>query len=967
MAEPSKNQSELARQWIDRLCAGPGLEGAWRLQLIDQRTRVVGTSSPDGWLVDASSENYVDRDGTVIAPVAGTSVSADGTVSTGGTAVKAFDSDRPMRIRRFAKGIPASCVDEAIRHLISLAPYSGITFNGTPIAGVYVPTHTWWEREDRDTVDRGKYVDNVYTLFQDLREANSSDSADIGPSGCSCTEETTMRYEYDSFSVEAAQCLGQGYSTSIQSVSRNEDGTFDYAVVTRHALTQMSGPVTVKCDVAEQVEETTWRNAYGSPGSWTDHAGNPIAVPSPCSRASGVTYDVSSRENDDCTFDVTVRKTTAKPVNPASRRTTATIYQRDLEVGRTAQSSRPSDVTGASGGVVQTAEFKTRPDGKYDTTERTLTETPVESASVKRAKYLDGVVLETVSRNQTPSFGNSALRRNLKPGESVEVRKTDGGLRDVTVVEADVSDVGGTGDDCRETLFQHEHTEFSNVASKPSPVHVPAAAGGVVHRQSARETDRGTYNVADETVTELPVQQAVVERQRTLDGEVVQTTHRNQPKADGSAARSRQLRPGESVTVRKTDGDLCDIVTSEVSPTPVGVKANEHRETQFHEEDVETSNVPVVPPGFLDAPPYGGGLVPRRSVRLTDRGTYDITTDDTRERPVPSAVVEKSMTLDALVVQTTDRNQASPDGHEPARPGESVKVEKTDGGLYNVTYTATEPQETGKIAEQCMLNALEHRTTTERGSGNGDEPYGYSEHAPEVDTTQRTWNEVKYERQQSGNWRTTEVEHRHIRHEWDAEVCMELCYSYDVWFRNDTYDEYHELLRSLTTFIADAAKAWTRDKRPPSSFSCSPDIHINEANLYDGHIAVRAVWAAGSAGMTGETEGILAYVEYHGSFHRGFQAMGRGRETLDRLLNTTSTVSNSQDDPKRALTHNASFDYNPDSNTWTCHVNVSMSHVNNNTANPLELPALSGGGNREIFVEDIAVPAAPAGKPSLTL
>ena len=359
-------QKELSRQWIDRLCSGRGLEGAWRLQLIGQRSRVLGTCDDAGWLTDEAGEYYVGLDGSRLAPTAGTEVAPDGTISEGVSAVRAIDSTRPMRIRRFAKGIPASCVDEAIRHLLAKAPYTGLVFNGTPIDGTYVPTHTWWEREDRDTVDRGKYTDNVYTLFQDLWDRDRGDADDVSPSGCSCTEETSTKYVHDAFSVESVECRGQGYSVAIQSAGRNEDGTYDYSVVTRRALTQVAGPTVLKCDEFETVRETMWRNAYGSPGAWTDQDGNPVAVPPPCSAAPGTLYEVTSRQNDDCTYDVVVRETAANNVDPSGIRTTATIYQRDREASASAEASPPAEVSSASGGVVRTSEHTLRPDGKYD-------------------------------------------------------------------------------------------------------------------------------------------------------------------------------------------------------------------------------------------------------------------------------------------------------------------------------------------------------------------------------------------------------------------------------------------------------------------------------------------------------------------------------------------------------------------------------------------------------------------------
>ena len=340
MAIPTMNQEELAKQWIDRLDDGRGLEGAWRLQLIDQRSRVLGTCSDDGWLVDEEGANYVDLDGYAIAPV------VDGEPAPE-TAVRAIDSTRPVRIRRFAKGIPSSCVDVAIKHLLERAPYKGIVFNGTPIVGAYIPIRTWWEREDDDRVDRGQYRDNVYTLFQDLREKDHPDEVLLDPASCTCSETSTMRYEYEAFSVESAECLGQGYSTSIQSVSRNEDGTYDYAVVTRHALTRISGQTTLKCDEFETVTEQTWANLYGGPGAWTDQDGTEVVVPEPCEdTGSGVLVEVSPRQNDDCTYDVTVRTTTATR-KLREHETSATAFAKDVRdrTDGVPASEAPSDVT----------------------------------------------------------------------------------------------------------------------------------------------------------------------------------------------------------------------------------------------------------------------------------------------------------------------------------------------------------------------------------------------------------------------------------------------------------------------------------------------------------------------------------------------------------------------------------------------------------------------------------------------
>lgn len=952
-------QKELSRQWIDRLCSGRGLEGAWRLQLIGQRSRVLGTCDDAGWLTDEAGEYYVDLDGNRLAPTAGTEVAPDGTIAEGVSAVRAIDSTRPMRIRRFAKGIPASCIDEAIRHLLAKAPYTGLVFNGTPIDGTYVPTHTWWEREDRDTVDRGKYVDNVYTLFQDLWDRDRGDADDVSPSGCSCTEETSTRYVHDAFSVESVECRGQGYSVAIQSAGRNEDGTYDYSVVTRHALTQVAGPTVLKCDEFETVRETTWRNAYGSPGAWTDHDGNPVAVPPPCSAASGTLYEVTSRQNDDCTYDVTARTTTANNVDPAGLRTSATIYQTDREASASAEASPPDEVDSASGGVVRTNEHTLRPDGRYDVKRRVQTETPVLSSSKRRTKYLDGASVETVDRNQTPAYGESALGRALRPGESVEVRKTDGDLRDVTVVEVDAEPVGEKASDCRDTLYQHDHSDTVNQAEAPSAEHVPPASGGVVTRVRSQLTDRGTYDVVTETASEHGVPAAEVRRTKTLDGVVVETTDRSQPKADGEVARSRSLAIGESVTVRRTDGDLCDITHVAVDAEPVGLKAEECTDTAFLHQHSETVNQPDAPDPS-EVPPASGGVVNQLQSRITERGTYDVTSGMRQEHTVPRAVVRKSRTLDGLLVETTDRSMPEP-GADPVSVGETVESSLTDGRLYDVRRSGLEDvEEDGDLARKCSLSALEHRTVTTQRAGKEDPGDGM--HARAVDTSQRTWNELDYDLQQTGVWRKTDTEHRLIRHEWDAEVCMELCYSYDVWFRNDTYEEYHDLLARVQAYLASCVQAWTEAKRPPAGYSCSPSIQINDGQLYDGHISIRAEWSAGSAGMTGETEGIEMAVTYAGTYNVGFKAMGRGVETLHKILNSYGTTDWSAGDGY-GLRHTASFDWRPSSNTWTVDINL-VACDKDRRLGPVHLHT---DESLPVLQHTVSEALGPAGKPSLVL
>ena len=192
---------------------------------------------------------------------------------------------------------------------------------------------------------------------------------------------------------------------------------------------------------------------------------------------------------------------------------------------------------------------------------------------------------------------------------------------------------------------------------------------------------------------------------------------------------------------------------------------------------------------------------------------------------------------------------------------------------------------------------------------------------------------------------------------------MELCYSYDVWFRNDTYEEYHDLLRRVQQYLARCVKAWTEDKRPPAGYSCNPSIQINDGQLYDGHIAIRAEWAPGSAGMTGETEGVEEAVTYAGTYHAGFQAMGRGAETLHKILNSYGVTDYAGEGSEYGLEHKASFSWNPSSATWTAHIDV-FAVSRRDSLGPVHLVV-----DPSLFQLQHTVSEAlgPAGRPSLVI
>ena len=320
------NFSQLAKDFIDRANGGTGPTGTWRLEVLQKRL----------------------------------SSNADGTPK---------DREIPVRIRRFLKGIPWAQVHDAIRYLISQSPYKGIIYNGVELKGEYRPTLTQWRRDDQEQV--GGNAQGSYTLIQDLIEVtDDGDSLDtVSADSCSETEETTWVWDAPEIE-ELPYDGGQGVTYAIRQVRRNEDGTFDYALVKQVAKTKISGWIVTECDDYSRVSVKVFDNVYGglSDGDPFTDGTTVLQIPAPCEADDGTLVQVSVAQNPDCTFRVTVQKTEAKLNVEKSSETRKGL--RGVVTSETTVATYPLPETGLELGEQVRNEL--RPDGLYDVTHVTV-------------------------------------------------------------------------------------------------------------------------------------------------------------------------------------------------------------------------------------------------------------------------------------------------------------------------------------------------------------------------------------------------------------------------------------------------------------------------------------------------------------------------------------------------------------------------------------------------------------------
>ena len=321
-----------AKEWIDRVNASAGPSGGWRLQVIRFRTRR-RFGKPDSLLepVPEPDPSVTDVNGDPVA-----SLSDD---SSGDPC-----DELPVRIRRFVPGCPWALVDQAVRYLHRIAPYRGIVYNGVRLEGAYRPTLTEWRRDEQSLSPAERGSLGTYTLIQDLVEITECPDELLAPTASSCQAYEETKFVWDADSVEELPVTcEQGVSYSIRAVRRNDDGTYDYQLVKTVSKTSSWGPVTIECTPQQETVEWGWKNLYGEPGSglYAEPCGSGgrtlVDLPPECDER-GVLTQVQLTQNQDCTFDATVRRRTSKPYEDewtdgtSCRPETTTSYENQLSM-----------------------------------------------------------------------------------------------------------------------------------------------------------------------------------------------------------------------------------------------------------------------------------------------------------------------------------------------------------------------------------------------------------------------------------------------------------------------------------------------------------------------------------------------------------------------------------------------------------------------------------------------------------
>ncbi len=592
--------------------------------------------------------------------------------------------ETPTRIRRFVEGVPWALVQDSIRYLLSLAPYSGIIYNGVPVEGTYRPTLTTWKRDDTDEVNTpksSKYNDGTYTLVQDLVEDGVADAYGSVTSE-SCSEEVVTEWHWDEATIEELPYSSeQGVTYAIQAVNRKDDGTFDYAVVRRVAKTQHTPRHVQSDDAVSHVEVETWNNAYGDPvNGFVDENGAALGVPE-AEFTPGTKLEVQTSENEDCTYRVSAAWTTTKSV--LSGRTTEKDQFHDQESDTKFGQAEPlPDAPPAEGGTVKRHESKLNPDGTYTTTESSDKENPVSESTVEVTVGRKGTRRTVVDRNQA----EPASTEGVEMGGSVKVEKTPGKLYNNTVsswVRAALMKVASV---CKIDIFSHRHSKTEAGLDKiPEGDVTGSGEGGVVKTRTTQMDDDGSITETLETETEKEVRNYRESWVYGLFGRRHRVEHQHVPSPLSPPTPTKDT-VGKTVVNEKTPGGLYNTTEEDIDRTADKVDSGDGcAKTVFEHVDTTTVRDPSgAMPGHVEE--AGGGKHRKVTSTLNDDGSSTVQEQVTTEKKVEDAEVVYRRTAKAVIEQHTDRNTTEA-AKMPDNAGETESHTVNPGGTRNVTRT----------------------------------------------------------------------------------------------------------------------------------------------------------------------------------------------------------------------------------------------------------------------------------------
>ena len=424
---------------------------------------------------------------------------------------------------------------------------------------------------------------------------------------------------------------------------------------------------------------------------------------------SGVNYRITNLSQDDETglYSYVLERRERVQQDIAEYETARTSFEtrkeeQHLGVKQDSVASAGKQASVSDGKTI-TRRLRKNDDCTTDVINETTQEEAVSGAVTETIARLRGTETTIVNRNMAAK----ASENNLPVGTSVRNEKTDGGRWTQTIRSFAASVAGKLRVTCRKTIFRHVQAETTNVANDPGFQHVADAGGGVVRETDVQKTDMDTFDVTTTETREQSVQGAVTETRKFIDGTVTRTVNRNQ----SSKASEEGLDVGDSVRNEKTEGGCWDQTIERSSAEPAGVVGETCENTALVHSHARTTGMGKVnkPTAEVSA---GDGTIRSKRVRKTDRGAWEVTSEDRTAKPATAEADGGTRNRTVHVVSYRNAQEVNP-GSGGENEEIDVSLQRNEFGLVDGTVRRTTYAKTmGRSVAKGAMRAKQSVTVT---------------------------------------------------------------------------------------------------------------------------------------------------------------------------------------------------------------------------------------------------------------
>ncbi len=472
----------------------------------------------------------------------------------------------------FGEGALVRYVDEPaladmeglVEFLLDAESCANLKVNEKRVHGTYVPAAAWWETVTVRGAERVRLYHECVPA-----DAAGSGTAYVTENGCTYTVTMTPYFRQAAVAAPTAGTSGVSYRI-VGERADPRTGLWMFTLEKREQKTTTTGVVTVRDDAFATVTEQTF---YGVRTGNTDHTGAAVSGlwTAGVSPAGTLVENVQVRKNENCTTDVTQRKTAAK-AREATVERVQTKFEKGVTITLRNQSAAVNAFVAVAGGVITRQSSKDNGDGTFDNTQTVTTAVAVGNAVIERyqTKFEAGVTI--TNRNQAAAVnafvdvaGGVITRRSSKEND-------DGTFDNTETVTTAVAGSNATVERYR-TLYEEGVTVTNRNQSAAVDAFVDVA-GGIITRRSSKLNDDGTYDNTQSLTTALAVTDAMVESTGDLYGIRTRKAQRNQAAADSTTPGLTNAGTANAkitaVTNVKTEAGLYDHEKAEDTPSAAG-------------------------------------------------------------------------------------------------------------------------------------------------------------------------------------------------------------------------------------------------------------------------------------------------------------------------------------------------------------------------------------------------------------